>query len=218
MISFAKIEILFVNMQIAKENIRKLILSVAREEFLMKGFKGTSMRIIAKEADVSLSNIYNYYRSKDEIFHAILSRVLLALDQLMEEHNKAEYINLYVENASGYVDSQMNSFVSLVIENKEDLNLLLFKSAGSSFENFREQFINRHTIIGHEYIQEVKKKYPHTNIEISGFFIHTMSAWSISVIAELVSHELSRAEIEQFMSEYLAFGTAGWRRIMKIGG
>jgi TetR/AcrR family transcriptional regulator, cholesterol catabolism regulator len=205
-------------MQVEKDNIRKVILVVARKEFLENGFKATSMRVIAQKSGVTLSNIYNYYKSKDKLFRAVLSRAIVAIDSLMNEHNKTEYVNLYIENAGEYVSCQLDSFVSLVIDNKEDLNLLFFKAAGSSFENFREQFINRHSNIGIEYIQKVKDKYPQAKIDISDFFIHTMSSWSISVIAELVSHKLTTNEIERFMSEYLAFGTAGWRKVMNIEG
>ena len=55
-------------MQIQKDNIRKKILEVARSEFIAKGFKDTSMRTIAKKGEVNLSNIYNYFSNKDEIF------------------------------------------------------------------------------------------------------------------------------------------------------
>lgn len=48
-------------MQILKKDIRKDILFVAKSEFLAYGFKETSMRTIAKKANVSLGNIYNYF-------------------------------------------------------------------------------------------------------------------------------------------------------------
>lgn len=203
-------------MQIKKENTRQKILAIARDEFIMNGFRDTSMRTIAYKSGITLSNIYTYFHNKDEIFKAVLSGVFAAIDQLMEEHNNAESIDLYIMNAHDYVKSQIDFFVNLVTNYKEDFNLLLFKASGSSLENFRDQFIDRHSAIGNEYFLKVKNKYPTVNIEVSSFFIHTMSSWSISVIAELVSHDLSREEIEQFMSEYLAFGTAGWRKIMNL--
>ncbi|SHF27799.1 transcriptional regulator, TetR family [Mariniphaga anaerophila] len=203
-------------MQVQKENIREVILVKAREEFQEKGFKDASMRSIAKNAEVSLSNIYNYFRNKDEIFRELLSGLLSALDVLAEEHNSSRYINIDTFSSDEYMHEQIRIFVELVDNFKADFQLLLFKASGSSLQNFREESIEHHTRIGKEYISLMKKKYPEINAEISVFFIHTLSSWWMSTISELVMHDLSHAELEDFISEYLEFSTAGWKKIMKI--
>lgn len=57
-------------MQIKKDNISKIILEISKDEFLANGFKNTSIRTISKKSGIGLSNIYNYYKNKDEIFVA----------------------------------------------------------------------------------------------------------------------------------------------------
>lgn len=42
--------------------------------FTRQGYHGTSVREIAEQAGVSLGNIYNYYRTKEEIFEALVRR------------------------------------------------------------------------------------------------------------------------------------------------
>ena len=79
--------------QVQKEDIRRIILQAARGEFLQKGFKDTSMRTISRLSGVTLSNIYNYFRDKDEIFRAVLTPLLNAFEQLFAEHNSDDYIN-----------------------------------------------------------------------------------------------------------------------------
>ncbi|MFV0268037.1 MAG: TetR/AcrR family transcriptional regulator [Draconibacterium sp.] len=204
-------------MQVQKEDIRKIILQVARKEFIEKGFKDASMRSIAKDAKVGLSNIYNYFRNKDEIFCEILAGLLKALDNVMEEHNSSQYISIDIFNSEEYMHSQINMFVELINNYKEDLKLLLFKAAGSSLENFRDEITDRHTKTGVEYVALMKQKYPEINGEISEFFIHTMSSWWMSIIAELVMHDLSNSTLENFIREYMEFGTAGWKKVMRVG-
>ncbi len=203
-------------MQIQKKEISKKILEVARKEFLEKGFKNTSMRSIAEKADVILSNIYNYYKNKDELFREVLSKVLMAIDKVMDEHNNVEHINVDIFTSDVYMRDQIQMFVDLIDNNKEDFRLLLFKSTGSSLENFREEIIDKHTKTGIEYIALMKQKYPDINGNISEFFIHTMSSWWISIISELVMHNLSHEDLEDFIREYMEFGTAGWERIMGV--
>lgn len=205
-------------MQIQKFDVKTTVLKAAKEEFMVKGFKDASMRNIAARSGVGLSNIYNYFNSKDEIFREVLAKLLTAIDKLTKEHNNPDSIDLYVMDTETYVKSQIRLFFSIISRFKADFDLLLFKSSGSSLENFREEYINSHTAIGAEYIKTAQMKYSFINTSISPFFIHTMSSWWMSILAELVSHQLSDNELEQFIAEYIAFGAAGWKQIMKIKG
>ena len=65
-------------------------------------------------------------------------------------------------------------------------------------------------------MQYMKMRYPHINDDISTFFIHTMSSWWLTLMGEIVTHdELTEEEIERFLSEYVVFGTAGWKELLK---
>lgn len=203
-------------MQTQKTDIRKIILEVAKVEFFEKGYKNASMRNIAKNTGVCLSNIYNYFKNKDEILEDVLKPLLQAFDIMLDEHNSPEYISLDIFISKDYQQNQINIFVDLILKYREELKLLLFKVHGSSLENFTEEYTNRHTEIGLEYISKMKEKYPQINTNISDFFIHTISSWWISIIGEIVSHDLGDNEIQKFITEYMEFGTAGWKKIMKV--
>jgi len=203
-------------LQTQKTDIRKIILEVAKVEFFEKGYKNASMRNIAKNTGVCLSNIYNYFKNKDEILEDVLKPLLQAFDIMLDEHNSPEYISLDIFISKDYQQNQINIFVDLILKYREELKLLLFKVHGSSLENFTEEYTNRHTEIGLEYISKMKEKYPQINTNISDFFIHTISSWWISIIGEIVSHDLGDNEIQKFITEYMEFGTAGWKKIMKV--
>lgn len=203
-------------MQTQKSDIRKTILQVAKQEFLTLGFKGTAMRSIAKESGMTLSNIYNYFRSKDEIFCEVLNPLLNAFDQIMENHNSDDYITIDVFSMKSYQQKMIDDFMVILKGHRAELKLLLFQASGSSLENFRDTFTDKQTEIGVEYMQLMKKKYPYINNNISTFFIHTMSSWWLTLLGEIVTHdELTENEIEKFLSEYVAFGTAGWKKLMQ---
>ena len=57
----------------------------ARELFIRQGFHATSMRDIAKDAGVSLGNLYNYYETKDSIFESIVAKYLEVIDERLRE-------------------------------------------------------------------------------------------------------------------------------------
>ena len=52
-------------MQTLKSDIRKRILAVSKRLFLKNGYRGATTRDIAREAGITLSNLYHYYASKD---------------------------------------------------------------------------------------------------------------------------------------------------------
>lgn len=53
---------------------RERLLDVATDLFAARGFKGTSIRDIAREMGMSISNIYHYFGNKDGLLLAILKR------------------------------------------------------------------------------------------------------------------------------------------------
>lgn len=203
-------------MQIQKENIRKLIIAIARDEFVTHGFRDASMRRVADKSGVTLSNIYNYFKSKDDLFSEILQPVLTEIDGTLRKHNNEENLTLDYFSSDDYQRRDLVSMVTLVESYKIELSLLLFQSAGSSYENFREQITERNAEKGQEYLLKMKEKYPKISIDISPFFIHVMGSMWVNILAEVVSRSLSHDELTQFISEYIEFGTAGWQKLMKI--
>ena len=74
-------------MQYSKDDIQKEILKAAEKVFLENGFPKASMREIAQEAQVGLSNIYNYFKSKDDIFCTVVRPVISAFERMLHEHH-----------------------------------------------------------------------------------------------------------------------------------
>ncbi len=64
----------------------KLVIeNAARELFIKQGFHATSMRDIAKTAEVSLGNLYNYYETKEAIFESIVYRYAITVNEKLGE-------------------------------------------------------------------------------------------------------------------------------------
>jgi len=203
-------------MQIPKEDIRKAILREARKEFLERGYKEASMRSIARRAQVGVSNIYNYFTSKDELFTQVLSPVLTALDKMLEEHNNPDNLSLQIFHNSYYLNKSIQQILTLVLRFRKELKLLLFHANGSSLANYRNEFTDRQTETGLNYMKLMKARFPQLQVGMSPFFLHTISSWWLSIIGELVTHNnLKPDEIQQFVREFVSYSTAGWKQLME---
>jgi AcrR family transcriptional regulator len=62
------------------EEKRSRIEDAAKELFITRGFHATSMRDIATGAGTSLGNLYNYYRTKEDILESIIFKYQKIID------------------------------------------------------------------------------------------------------------------------------------------
>ncbi len=58
----------------SEEALLERIVQAGRKLFARQGFHATGMRDIAKLAQVSIGSLYHYFRSKDELFLAVVRR------------------------------------------------------------------------------------------------------------------------------------------------
>lgn len=202
-------------MQILKGDIQEKIIHAAEEVFLERGYKDASMREIASRAGVTVSNIYHYFTNKDEIFRTILKPVLNELYAMIYNHN-AEQMTIDVFINQDYQKASVQEYIELVSVHRERLHLLLFQAQGSCMENFRSEYTDLMTRTISVFFQGMKQKYPHINIAITGFFIHLNTVWLFALLEELVLHHIKKEEMQKFITEYIAFETAGWKELMNV--
>lgn len=68
-------------MQKLKESMRQSILDAAIEEFSENGYKNASLRKIAQRSNITVGNIYCYYKNKEELYHAVIHPVLEEIEE-----------------------------------------------------------------------------------------------------------------------------------------
>jgi AcrR family transcriptional regulator len=95
--------------------------SAAKELFIKRGFHATSMRDIAKTADVSIGNLYNYYETKEQIFESIIGSYLQVIN------NRLKNIFAEIENPldpDGLL--KLGELVKNMIDQHQDFWLLMY--------------------------------------------------------------------------------------------
>lgn len=202
-------------MRVRKDETYKSIIWSARKEFVDKGFKDASMRSIAGDAGVGLSNIYNYFQNKDEIFLVIVKPAKEKLFTFISEQHTEAYVDFENISPFGHDEEAIDFYIDLIFKYKEEYRLLLYHSQGSSMENFRDMLTDHMTQVSH-YFMKLEKQYFSKAEEISDFFIHTMSSWMVGILGELVTHELKKNKIRDFFREYFRFSFAGWRELIAV--
>ena len=97
------------------------LLDAAREEFAERGFAGTSIRSLADRAGISMSVLYHYYRSKQELIEAII------LEQI------DEYFGIYEQEVAGVGDGPVERLDAVI------RSIIRFQVSGSARMNLVER-------------------------------------------------------------------------------
>jgi len=70
-----------------KDDRRDAIIAIAQQVFAENGYAGTSMSLIAARVGGSKGTLYNYFKSKEELFVAVVERKCALIQQML---NRAE--------------------------------------------------------------------------------------------------------------------------------
>jgi AcrR family transcriptional regulator len=130
-------------MQKLKNKIRNRIIEAAVKEFAALGYEKASMRTIAKAAGISVSNTYNYYPGKEQLFSDIVEPVFNRMREIfrksMQESLKR---GLTGNNIQPFVDGIVNELLQMDARQRQLLNILMEKSAGTKYEKSRDEMVN----------------------------------------------------------------------------
>lgn len=125
-------------MQYLKDEVRNSIVEEALKEFKELGYKGTSIRSIAKNSNTSVGNIYKYFKSKEDLYENIIGAVYHKLIGYINQFHKVE-IN---EKAEHIFYGLMEKIMDIFNENSIEIAILFNKSEGSKYENCKSTFVD----------------------------------------------------------------------------
>lgn len=198
--------------QVLKEEIRNKIIKTAKEAFLEKDFLSVSMREIAKRSGVSLSNIYNYFPSKDSLLEGVLEETLEEFKKAEKKiettlKNKKKLLYLDFEKSHKYT----NKIIDFILKHKQNLKILAFKSNTSKLEKFVENWAKKYAKMEYESLKlkakghkDILKNLP------SEFFMHSLCGFFFESAKKLVSEDFSEVELKQYLEEIFSFIYQGW--------
>ena len=204
-------------MQIRKDYTRDQIVEVAKQVFLDKGYAKTSMRDIAAGVGIGVSNIYNYFKGKDDLFRHIVAPLLAELERMMHEHHDVNDQEQFIRYARGDDDmlaDHVQAYMKLINNHRDELKLLLYQAQGSSLESYIDQYTEDCTQQVLVFMNELKRKYPQFSVIHTPFTYHIHMVWMFGFISEVIKHQLTSDEIKAAIEDYSAFEFTGWRALM----
>jgi len=202
-------------MQVKKENIKEKIISSARREFLEHGYAKASLRVIAEKEGLTKGAIYSYFKNKDDLFRELTAPAISFIESKFQHHKsyydpktKDVLFGSYEVTIQGF-----RSFAQAVLDNHQSFKLLLFCSAGSSLQNYKERIIQLYA----QNFYKVLSFFTKTELCYKGIvnemFIHTLATTYVSFLEEIVLHEPEREEIDDYVEQMAIFVHSGIEKL-----
>lgn len=204
-------------MQVAKEDVRQLILSTARQAFFQKGYHAVSMRQLAALSGVSLSNIYNYYASKEDILNDILEPLIGAMNGMLEMHADPTTMPPDWFISREYHRENVTAMLGIVLRYRNELRLLLYSVQNTRFEHLVDQWLDRATDVSIDFMQRLGERAPHLRTQLSPALLRfSVSSW-LTVMRQVVDCDsMTGEQVQRFIEEFVEYATGGWAMLLRV--
>ena len=188
----------------------------AKAEFLEKGFRGASLRNIVKSVGMTPGAFYGYYKSKEELFEALVGE---PHDYLIGRFKDAqrEFAQLPHEQqpeVMGDISGLcMYDMLHYAYAHLEECKLILCCSEGTRFSGLIDEMVEIEVESTHTYLA-VLNELGRPSPKIDPKLEHILITGMFHTFFELVIHEMPLRDAENYIREMRAFYTAGWMKIM----
>ena len=188
----------------------------AKTEFLEKGYKDASLRNIVKSVGMTTGAFYGYYKSKEELFAALVGEHYAYLLNCFQKAQK-EFADLPHEQQpevmSEISGACMFDMLHYAYEHLEECKLILCCSEGTKFSGLIDEMVEIEAAATHAY-QEVLQELGRPSPQIDPALEHILITGMFHTFFELIIHEMPLNDAENYVREMRAFYTAGWMKIM----
>ncbi len=192
------------------------ILSAACQEFLQKGFQGASLRSIVRQAGVTTGAFYGYFRSKEEIFDALVKEPythLLELYRTILDDFQKKPPQAQCANMADYTKAGMERMTAYIYDHFDRFKLILCGAEGTAYENLIHDVTQMDCDATRAFAQTMEQngipmKRIHPQLE------HMLTSSMFYAYFEIVIHDIPRENAAEYIEQLVSFYEAGWQQIM----
>lgn len=195
-------------MALRDHSLDSKITDAAMEAFLQQGYTGASLRKIAEQAGVTVGAIQTRYKSKDELFAALLRPLLDDIGQLFQT-TKADYYGGApllppLKEAMGHESA---AILRLIFDHYQEAVLLLCRSGGSSFEHYFDGIVQRK-------IEESILFFRGAGVEMDEKLLGLLISAQFDSYRRIVMECSQRENAERYMEALMTYHFGGWAALL----
>ncbi|NUU60426.1 TetR/AcrR family transcriptional regulator [Paenibacillus agri] len=196
-------------MQSKKEEVKQQIEAAALKVFFRKGFSDAKMNDIADEIQISVGNIYTYFKNKKELFYSVVPASLVDyLKHVLVENiridNQTSFDDVNNEEKSALVQEQVN----ILTQYRMQIVIIFERNKGTVYSNARNELIDLMIETKKPYLKKSYKRYQ-IETEENLILLNIIAGNVINMVLDLLKREMSadsRKRIFEALSLYWLHG------------
>ena len=203
-------------MEANANNTLENIINAAKSEFLEKGYRGASLRNIVKSAKVTTGAFYGYFKSKEELFDALVCK---QADFMMTRYLKAhqDFVELSPEeqkdNMAVISGQCMDEMLDYMYTFPTEIKLLLTCSEGTKYENFIHDLAEVEIEATHRFNNVLHSLGVPSRL-VNPQLEHMLVSGMFAAYFEMILHDIPIEQAHEYLKDLRSFHTAGWQKLM----
>ena len=200
-----------------KAESHKKIIEAAKKEVVEYGYNDASLRRIAANAGIQVGGLYKHFSNKDEMFESLVEPAISAFYDLYKDIEK-EYFDdakdtekeFEYESKSGAV-----RVMELIYGHLDEFKLLILKSQGTRYEDFKHEIAKLEEEVTFRYIEELKKRGCKVN-KVDKTEFHLLTTSYIESFFQPLIHNLDRKKALHYAETLEEFYQPAWKNWLGI--
>jgi len=195
--------------QSKKEEVKKQIEAAALKVFFNKGFLNAKMSDIAEEIQISVGNIYTYFKNKNDLFYSVVPPSLVDyLQKVLVESIHFDNQTLFAEARTEKRADIFQKQINLLTQYHQQIVIIFEKNQGTEYSNAKNELIDLMMETKMPYVKSTYKRYE-INSEDNFILLNILANSFVNMILDLLKREMSiesRQQIFEVLSIYRLHG------------
>jgi len=200
-------------MQSKKDEVKQEIESAALRVFFRKGFSDAKMNDIADEIQISVGNIYTYFKNKKELFYSVVPTSLVdylknVLVESIRIDNQTFFEDVNNEKKSTIVQEQLN----ILTQYRMQIVIIFEKNKGTVYSNAKNELMDLMIETKKPYLKRSYKRYEISTDE-NLVLLNIIAGNVINIVLDLLKREMSDDSRERIFEALRLYWLHGLKSI-----
>ena len=197
-------------------NTLERIIMVSEKEFLDKGFRGASLRAIVKKAGVTTGAFYGYFKSKEELFDALVkehaTHLLEFFSNILEEFKNMP-LEQQLSSMAEVSSLGLKKMFEYIWEHKMTFELIVKSSDGTKYENFIQE-ISQKDIESTDDFYRILEMQGKSVERIDPLIEQIVINSTFTSFFNLILRDIPKEEAKRGLLQMFKFYRGGWNSLM----
>ncbi len=195
--------------------IRDQIVTATKGAFLSRGYAAVGMRDVSELSGIGLSQLYAYFDSKESILRAVLSPLDRSISKLFEKEETQLQSPDLLFSSEAYQEMWVREMVTFSINHRQELAFVQRYLGEPEVRKYWTEQLEKAVDRSMHFMSRLSLLLSEKIEPVSPLFIrHQTTNWMNVMLLVASTDDLSETGLEDFIKDYVYFGTGGWQWLL----